>query len=72
MPFGLGIWEIVVLVGVILLVVGPAKAPGVAKSIGRGMREVRETVTGPQKEIMDALTGEEPKSTKPKPPAPSA
>lgn len=58
MPFGLGIWEIVILVGIVLLVVGPAKAPGVARSLGRGVREVRETVTAPQQEIRDALTGD--------------
>jgi TatA/E family protein of Tat protein translocase len=59
MPFGLGMWEIIVLVGVLLLVVGPAKAPGVARSLGRGVKEVRETVTGPQQEIRDALVGDD-------------
>jgi sec-independent protein translocase protein TatA len=59
MPFGLGMWEIIVLVGVLLLVVGPAKAPGVARSLGRGVKEVRETVTGPQQEIRDALAGDD-------------
>lgn len=58
MPFGIGIWEIVILVGIVLLVVGPAKAPSVARSLGRGVREVRETVTAPQQEIRDALTGD--------------
>lgn len=58
MPFGIGIWEIVILVGVLLLVVGPAKAPAVARSLGRGARELRETVTAPQQEIRDALTGD--------------
>jgi Sec-independent protein translocase protein TatA len=56
--FGLGIIEIAILVGVILLVVGPAKAPGVARMLGRGVKEVRETVTGPQQEIRDALVGD--------------
>lgn len=58
MPFGIGIWEIVILLGIVLLVVGPAKAPSVARSLGRGVREVRETVTAPQQEIRDALTGD--------------
>ena len=56
--FGLGVIEIAVLVGVILLVVGPARAPGVARMLGRGVKEVRETVTGPQQEIRDAILGD--------------
>jgi Sec-independent protein translocase protein TatA len=56
--FGLGVIEIAILVGVILLVVGPAKAPGVARMLGRGVKEVRETVTTPQQEIRDALLGD--------------
>lgn len=57
MPFGIGIWEIVILVGVVLLVVGPAKAPSIARSLGRGVRDVRETVDGTQREIKDAVLG---------------
>ncbi|MSO57461.1 MAG: hypothetical protein EXQ77_00280 [Thermoleophilia bacterium] len=57
MPFGIGVWEAVVLVGVLLLVVGPSKAPGVARMFGRGVREVRETVEAPRREITAALTG---------------
>jgi sec-independent protein translocase protein TatA len=56
--FGLGVFEIAILVGVILLVVGPARAPGVARMLGRGVKEVRETVTGPQQEIRDAIAGD--------------
>jgi sec-independent protein translocase protein TatA len=56
--FGLGVLEIAILVGVILLVVGPARAPGVARMLGRGVKEVRETVTGPQQEIRDAIVGD--------------
>jgi sec-independent protein translocase protein TatA len=78
MPFGLGIWEVVILIAVIVLVVGPAKAPGVARSLGRGAREIRETVTAPQREIMNALTGVDskdeakPKAAPPDVPTPPA
>lgn len=57
MPFGIGIWEVVVLLAVVLLIVGPAKAPSVARSLGKGVREVRETVDGTQREIREAVTG---------------
>lgn len=57
MPFGIGIWEVVILLAVVLLIVGPAKAPSVARSLGKGVREVRETVDGTQREIREAVTG---------------
>ena len=56
MPFGIGIWEIVILLAIVLLVVGPSKAPSVARSLGRGVREMRETVDGTQKELRDAVS----------------
>ena len=71
MPFGLGMWEIIILVGVLLLVVGPAKAPGVARSLGRGVKEVRETITAPQQEIRDALLGDDDATKKPRSTPPS-
>ncbi len=63
MPFGIGIWEIVILLAVVLLIVGPAKAPSVARSLGRGVREVRETVDGTQKELRDAVTSADPSAS---------
>lgn len=57
MPFGIGIWEVVILVAVVLLVVGPSRAPSIARSLGRGVRDVRETVDGTQREIKDAVLG---------------
>ncbi|MDY0004299.1 MAG: twin-arginine translocase TatA/TatE family subunit [Polyangia bacterium] len=42
--FGISMWELV-LVGVILfLVVGPSKLPGLAKSIGQGIRDLRRSL----------------------------
>ncbi|MFN8223566.1 MAG: twin-arginine translocase TatA/TatE family subunit [Gaiellales bacterium] len=59
MPFLPSGWELVALLVVIVLIVGPAKAPGIARMLGRGAREVRETVSEPKKEIVAALTGDE-------------
>ncbi len=56
MPFGIGIWEVVILLAVVLLIVGPAKAPSVARSLGRASARCRETVDGTQREIRDAVT----------------
>ena len=55
--FGIGPVELIVLLVVVLLVVGPAKAPGVARSLGRGMRDVKDTVEGTQRDVRDAVLG---------------
>jgi sec-independent protein translocase protein TatA len=44
MPFGLGIWEIVILVGVLALLFGAKGVPDVARRLGGGLREVKEAV----------------------------
>ena len=44
MPFGLGIWEIVILVGVIALLFGAKGVPQVAKRLGSGVREMKDAV----------------------------
>jgi sec-independent protein translocase protein TatA len=55
--FGIGPVELIILIAIVVLVVGPAKAPSIARSLGRGMREVRETVEGTQREVRDAVLG---------------
>ena len=44
MPFGLGIWEIVILAGILLLLFGAKGFPKMARRLGTGMREVKEAV----------------------------
>jgi sec-independent protein translocase protein TatA len=46
MPFGIGIWEMLILLLVILLVFGPKRLPEMGRSLGKGMREFKESVTG--------------------------
>jgi TatA/E family protein of Tat protein translocase len=41
MPFGIGIWEAIVLVLLLALLFGPARLPRVARTLGRSVREVR-------------------------------
>jgi sec-independent protein translocase protein TatA len=43
-PFGLGIWEIVILLGVLALLFGAKGVPEVARRLGTGVREVKEAV----------------------------
>jgi sec-independent protein translocase protein TatA len=46
MPFGIGIWEVLILLLVVLLVFGPKRLPEMGRSLGRGMREFKESITG--------------------------
>ena len=46
MPFGIGIWEMLILLLVLLLVFGPKRLPEMGRSLGKGMREFKDTVTG--------------------------
>lgn len=50
MPFGIGIWELLILLLVLLLVFGPKRLPEMGKQLGRGMREFKDSVTGDSKD----------------------
>jgi sec-independent protein translocase protein TatA len=42
----LGPWEIVILVVVLILVFGSRRLPEMGRSVGKGMREFKQAVTG--------------------------
>ncbi len=46
MPFNVGPMELVVVLAIALIVLGPRKLPEVGRSLGRGMREFRESLSG--------------------------
>ena len=50
MPFGIGIWELLILLLVLLLVFGPKRLPEMGKQLGKGMREFKDSVTGDSKD----------------------
>jgi sec-independent protein translocase protein TatA len=59
----IGAWEIALIVLVILLVFGPKRLPQMGRSLGRGMREFKETVTDQTRELKEA-TADAPKQFK--------
>lgn len=44
MPFGLGVWEIAILLGVLALLFGAKGVPQVARRLGTSVREVKQAV----------------------------
>jgi sec-independent protein translocase protein TatA len=45
MPFGIGAAELVILLLVALLIFGPKRLPEMGRSLGRGMREFKESIS---------------------------
>jgi sec-independent protein translocase protein TatA len=46
MPFGIGGWELVLLLLVLLLVFGAKRLPEMGRSLGKGMREFKDSISG--------------------------
>ena len=46
MPVGIGIWELLILLLVLLLVFGPKRLPEMGRQLGKGMREFKDSVSG--------------------------
>ena len=68
MPFGISIWELMILLVVLLLVFGAKRLPEMGKSLGKGMREFKDAVTG----MDEAVSTQPPQATTPPPQAPPA
>ena len=46
MPLGIGPLEIVIVLIIVLIIFGPKRLPDLGRSLGKGMREFKESVTG--------------------------
>ena len=62
MPFGIGIWEIAILLLIALLVFGPKRLPEMGRSLGRGMREFKDSISGKDQDDDDERPGALPAS----------
>ena len=50
MPFQVGPLELVVVLAIALIVLGPKKLPEVGRSLGKGMREFKSSLSGEHEE----------------------
>lgn len=55
----IGPWELILILAVALIVVGPGKLPEVAKSMGKAAREFKKATSGVQKEFQEAIDFDE-------------
>ena len=46
MPMGIGLPEMIIVLVIALLVIGPKKLPGAGRSIGNGLREFKDAIGG--------------------------
>ncbi len=51
MPFGISIWELMILLIVLLLIFGAKRLPEMGRSLGKGMREFKDSVTGVEESV---------------------
>ena len=46
MPLGIGPLELVIVLLILIVIFGPKRLPGLGRSLGSGMREFKESITG--------------------------
>ncbi len=46
MPMGIGLPEIAIVLVIVLVIFGPKRLPDLGRSLGSGMREFKDSVTG--------------------------
>ena len=60
----IGPLEIVIVLVIVLIIFGPKRLPDLGRSLGRGMREFKDSVTGKDKdELPESTTAGEPEPT---------
>jgi sec-independent protein translocase protein TatA len=70
MPFGIGPAELIILLIVVLLLFGAKRVPEIGRSVGKGMREFKEAVTGRDDERPPRLPAPEDEERAAEPAAP--
>ena len=52
MPFNVGPLELIIVLAIALIVLGPKKLPQVGRSLGGGLREFKDSLTGKQEALV--------------------
>jgi sec-independent protein translocase protein TatA len=60
----IGPLEIIIVLVIVLIVFGPKRLPDLGRSLGRGMREFKDSVTGKDKDELPEGSDEKPEPTK--------
>ncbi len=55
MPFtgGIGVTELIIVIVIVLVIFGPKRLPAMGRSLGSGMREFKNSITGKDKDDED-------------------
>lgn len=59
LPFNIGIPEVIVVLGVALVIFGPKKLPDLGRSLGKGLRNFKESLTSTANELKSGFTEED-------------
>ena len=59
-PNWIGPWELAILLVIVLLIFGPRRLPEMGRSLGRGLREFKNSVTGKDEEDRRELAEPQP------------
>ena len=59
---GIGIPELIIVLVILLVIFGPKRLPGLGRSLGSGMREFKDSISGRSK---DDEEGDEPRQLEP-------
>ena len=71
MPLGIGPWEIIIVLVIVLIIFGPKRLPDLGRSLGRGMREFKDSVTGKDHDRDELPEGSEAEVTRTEPKQPA-
>ena len=55
--FDIGFFELMVIMGIAVVVIGPQNLPKLAKAIGKGWGEFQQTFSGLKQDVMDEAEG---------------